>query len=333
MAINLRRREFIATLLSGAAAWPLAARAQNDNRVRRIGVLFPNAEGDPMARPRIISLQESLAKLGWVDGRNIRIDYRWGAGGAERLQAIVAELLAQPIDVILPNTSAAVIAVQRATRSVPIVFVGIFEPVEQGFVQNLAHPGGNITGFTNAEATVGAKSLELLKEVAPRITRVAVLFNPDNPGPTRTSASAAAAAPKLAVEPIMVSVRGPAEIEAAVTRIGREPAAGLIFPPDGFMNAYRRLIIDLAARNGLPAVYGVRNFVDEGGLAYYGVNVDNQYPLAAAYIDRILRGEKPGDLPVQQPTKYEFIINLKTAKALGLTVPPNLLAGADEIIE
>jgi putative tryptophan/tyrosine transport system substrate-binding protein len=329
----MRRRDFIAALGGAAAAWPLAARAQTDNRVRRIGVLFPNAEGDPMARPRVISLQESLAKLGWVDGRNVRIDYRWGAGEAERLQASVAELLAHPIDVILPNTSAAVIAVQRATRSVPIVFVGIFEPVEQGFVQSLAHPGGNITGFTNAEATVGAKSLELLKEVAPRITRVAFVFNPDNPGPTRASGSAAAAAPKLAVEPIMVPVRGPAEIEAAVTRIGREPAGGLVFPPDGFMNAYRKLIIELAARNGLPAIYGVRNFVDEGGLAYYGTNVDLQYPQAAAYVDRILRGEKPGDLPVQQPTKYETVINLKTAKALGLDVPATVLSRADEVIE
>jgi putative ABC transport system substrate-binding protein len=329
----MRRREFI-TLVGGAAAgWPLAARAQSDGRMRRIAVLFPNAEDDPMAQARVVGLQQSLAKLGWVVGRNIRIDYRWDAAEVERIRAIAAELLAQPIDVILPNTSRAVIIVQRATRSVPIVFLGIVEPVEQGMVQSLAHPGGNTTGFTNAEATIGAKWLELLKEVAPRVTRVAFVFNPDNFGPAQYSGSAAASASKLGVALVNEQVRGPAEIEAAVTRTGREPGGGLIFPLDGFMNVYRKLTIDLAARNKLPAIYGVNNFVREGGLAYYGVNVDNQYPQAAAYVDRILRGEKPADLPVQNPTKYELVINLKTAKTLGLTVPPSLLAIADEVIE
>jgi putative tryptophan/tyrosine transport system substrate-binding protein len=329
----MRRRDFVTLLGGSAAAWPLAARAQTDNRVRRIGVLFPNAEDDPMARPRVISLRQSLAKLGWVDGRNIRIENRWDAAEVERIRAIVAELLAQPIDVILPNTSRAVAEVQRAAGTVPIVFVGIVEPVEQRLVQSLAHPGGNVTGFTNAEATVGAKWLELLKEIAPRVTRVAFVFNPDNFGPAQFSGAAAAAAAKLGVKLVIAQVRGPAEIEAAVTRVGREPDGGLIFPLDGFMNVYRKLTIDLAARNGLPAIYGINNFVREGGLAYYGVNVDNQYPQAAVYIDRILRGEKPGDLPVQQPTKYEFIINLKTAKALGLDISPALLSVADELIE
>jgi putative tryptophan/tyrosine transport system substrate-binding protein len=328
----MQRREFI-TLLGGAAAWPVTARAQQIDRARRIGVLFPNAQDDPMAQRRVMGLQQGLAKLGWAVGRNIRIDYRWDAAEAERVRAAVAELLALPIDVVLPNTSRAVATLQQATRTVPIVFLGIAEPVEQGFVESLAHPGGNITGFTNAEPTVGAKWLELLKKVAPRVTRVAFVFNPDNPGPAQYSGSAAAAAQKLAVELVMAPVREPAEIEAAITRIGREPGGGLIFPLDGFMNVYRKLIVELAARDGLPAIYGVRNFADEGGLAYYGVNVDDQYPQAAAYVDRILRGEKPGDLPVQQPTKYEFVVNLKTAKALGLDISPALLSVADELIE
>jgi putative ABC transport system substrate-binding protein len=328
----MQRREFI-TILGGAAMLPMTARAQQGERVRRIGVLFPNAEGDPMAQPRVIGLEQGLAKLGWTVGRNIRIDYRWDAADAKRVAAIVAELLAQPIDVILANTSRAVATLREATRTVPIVFMGIAEPVDQGFVQSLAHPGSNITGFTNSEPTVGAKWLELLKEVAPRVARVAFMFNPDNSGPAQFSASAAAAAPKLAVELVMAPVRGPAEIETAITRFGGEPGGGLIFPLDGFMNVYRKLIIELAARHGLPAIYGVRNFVDEGGLAYYGVNVSDQYPLSAIYIDRIFRGEKPGDLPVQRPTKYEFIINLKTAKALGLDISPALLSVADELIE
>ena len=330
---QLRRREFI-TLLGGAAvAWPLAADAQQGERVRRIGVLFPNAEDDPMVQSRVRGLQQGLAKLGWVVGRNIRIDWRWNAADAERVRAIAVELLALQTDVILPNTSAAVATLQQATRTVPIVFLGIVDPVDQGFVQSLAHPGGNTTGLANSETTVGAKWLELLKEVSPRVTRVAFVFNPDNSGPAQFFGSTAAAAPKLAVELIRAPVRGPAEIEAVVTRIGREPGGGLIFPLDGFMNVYRKLVVELAARNGLPAIYGVRNFVDDGGLVYYGVNVDDQYPQAAVYVDRILRGEKPGDLPVQLPNKYQFIINLKTAKALGLDISPALLSVADELIE
>jgi putative ABC transport system substrate-binding protein len=329
----MRRRDFIALLGGAGTVWPLAAHAQQPDRIRRIGVLFANAEDDPIARPRVMGLQQSLANLGWMVGRNIRIDYRWDADDAERVQAIVAELLALPIDVILPNTSRAAVTLQKATHTVPIVFVGIGEPVEQGLIQSLAHPAGNITGFTNAEATVGGKWLELLKGVAPLVTRVAFVFNPDNFGPAQFSGSVAAAARELAVELIIAPVRAPTQIEAVVTRMGREPGGGLIFPPDGFMNIYRKLTVELAARNGLPAIYGTHNFVDEGGLAYYGVSIDNQYRQAAAYIDRILRGEKPGDLPVQQPTKYEFVINLKTAKALGLDISPTLLSVADELIE
>jgi putative ABC transport system substrate-binding protein len=328
----MQRREFI-TLLGGAAAWPRAARAQPSGRIRRVGVLLPYTEGDPQGRRRVARLQEGLEKLGWTVGRNIRIDDRWGAADEERVRALAAELVALPADVILPNTSRAVATLQQMTRTVPIVFMGVVEPVAQGFVQSLAHPGGNITGFTNLEATVGAKWLELLREMAPRVARVAFMFNPDNPGPLQWSGSAAGAGPKLAVEATMAPVRGPVEIEAAITLLGREPGGGLIFPPDGFTFVHRKLIIDLAARYRLPAIYGTRDFVDDGGLAYYGVDIGDQYQQAAAYVDRILRGEKPGDLPIQQPTKYEFVINLTAAKALGLDISPALLSVADELIE
>jgi putative ABC transport system substrate-binding protein len=333
----MQRRDFI-TLLGGAAAapamlWPRAARAQQPGPMRRIAVLMPNAESDPAGQARAMALQQGLAKLGWTVGRNVRIDYRWGAADAERVRAVTAELLALAPDVVLATTSRAVATLQQATRTVPIVFMTTIEPVAQGFVQSLAHPGGNITGFTNMEATVGAKWLALLKEVAPRVARVAFMLNPDNPGPAQFSGSAAAAAPKLAVEVVMAQVRGPTEIEAALTRLGREPGGGLIIPPDGFTLVHRKLIIELAARYRLPAIYGIRDFADDGGLAYYGVDVTDQYRQAAAYVDRILRGEKPGDLPVQQPTKYDLVINLTTAKALGLDISPALLSVADELIE
>jgi putative ABC transport system substrate-binding protein len=278
-------------------------------------------------------LQQGLEKLGWTVGRNVRIDYRWGAAAVESLRAATAELLTLAPDVILASTSRAVATLQQATRTVPIVFVTIIEPIAQGFVQSLAHPGGNITGFTSMEATVGAKWLELLKEVAPHVTRVAFMFNPDNPGPMQFSGSAEAAGPKLGVEVVMAPVHGPAEIEAAEVMLGREPGGGLILPPDGFMLGYRKLIVELAARYRLPVIYGVREFAADGGLAYYGVDITDQFRQAAGYIDRILRGEKPGDLPVQQPTKFELVINLKAAKALGLEIPLLLQQRADEIIE
>jgi putative ABC transport system substrate-binding protein len=332
----MRRRQFI-TLLGGAAApallCPLAVRAQQPGRMRLIGALMPNAEGDSMGQARALALQQGLAKLGWIVGRNVRIEYRWGAADAESVRAGTAELLALTPDVVLATTSRAVATLQQATRTVPIVFMTTIEPVAQGFVQSLAHPGGNITGFTNMEATVGAKWLALLKEVAPRVARVAFMLNPDNPGPAQFSGSVTAAAPKLAAEVVVAQVRGPAEIEAAITRLGREPGGGLIVPPDGFTLVHRKLIIELAARYRLPAIYGLRDFADDGGLAYYGVDVTDQYRQAAGYVDRILRGEKPGDLPVQQPTKFNLVINLTTAKALGLDISPALLSVADELIE
>jgi putative tryptophan/tyrosine transport system substrate-binding protein len=327
----LRRREFI-TLLGGAAAgWPLVVRAQQP--VRRIAVLTSNAEGDPANQARAMALEQGLAKLGWTIGRNVRINYRWGAVDLERMQAHAAELLALAPDVFLANTGRGAATLQQLTRTVPIFFIGATDPVEQGLVQSLAHPGGNMTGFTAEEATVGGKSLGLLKEVAPRVRRVTYMFNPDRPGGNMYSASALAAAPKLAVELVITPVRGPSEIEAAITGRGREPGMGLLLPRDGFTFPYRKLIIDLAARYRLPAIYGHHEYVDDGGLAFYGVDMVDLYRQAATYVDRIFRGEKPGDLPVQQPNKYEIVINLRTAKALGLTIPSGVLAIADEVIE
>jgi putative ABC transport system substrate-binding protein len=250
-----------------------------------------------------------------------------------RVRADAAELLALTPDVILASTSLAMAVLQQATSTVPVVFIGIAEPVAQGFVQSLAHPGGNMTGFTAMEATVGAKWLELLKEVAPRVARVAFMFNPDNPGPGQWFGSAAAAGPQLSVEVTMAPVRGPAEIEAAITLLGREPGGGLILPTDGFTLVHRKLIIDLAARYRLPAIYGFRDFTADGGLVSYDVDLTDEYRQAASYVDRIFRGEKPGDLPIQQPTTFEFVINLRAARALGIEVPLLLQQRADEVIE
>jgi len=329
----MRRRDFI-TLLGGAATtWPLAARAQPSDRMRRIGVLMPYAEGEPEGQTREIAFREALTKLGWTTGRNLQIDYRWGIDNVEKAHAATAELLARAPDVIIASTSRVVATLQQATHTVPIVFTFIYEPVAQGFVQSLAHPGGNITGFTAVEASIGAKWLELLKKISPSVTRIAFIFNPDNPGPVQTSHSAAVAASNFAVEIIMTPVHGAAEIEAAMTMLGREPGGGLIVPPDGFLVAYRKEIIELAARFRLPAIYGFPAFAAEGGLASYGFEVSEQFRQAADYVDRILRGEKAGDLPVQEPTKYELVINLKTAKALGLEIPQTMLLLADEVID
>jgi putative tryptophan/tyrosine transport system substrate-binding protein len=333
MAIGIGRRHFITALGGTAVAWPLAASAQQSDRVRRIAVLMPYAQGDPEGQARAVALEQGLDKLGWVIGRNIRIDYGWGIDNAAKTEAATTELLALAPDVVMASTSRAAATLQQATHAVPIVFMTIYEPVSQGFVQSLAHPGGNATGFTNVETTVGAKWLELLKEIAPHVTRVAFMFNPDNPGPMRLSHSLATAAPNLVVDVVMAPVHGPAEIEAAMTMLDREPGGGLIVPPDGFLSSYRKLIIELAARYRLPALYGPLFYPAEGGLAAYGVKYSEQFRQAASYVDRILRGERAGDLPVQEPTKYLLVVNLKTAKALGLTIPHNLLVLADAIIE
>jgi ABC-type uncharacterized transport system substrate-binding protein len=330
---RIGRREFIVTLGSAASAWPLAARAQQSARVRWIGVMMISPDSDQFARENTAVFEQSLAKLGWTVGRNFAIDYRWGVNDLEKARFAVAQVLRLAPDVILANGGPALTAAQQATGTVPIVFTLISEPVERGFVASMARPGGNITGFTNLEATMGGKWLELLKEIAPRASRVTAMFNPASSFAALFFRSAEAAAQKLSVEVVAAHVGDPAEIDAAVAALAREPGAGLILPPDGFTSGYRRQIVDLTARYRLPAIASNRPFVAEGGLMFYGPDRLDQYRRAATYVDRILRGEKPADLPVQNPVKFELAINLKTAKTLGLTVPPTLLATAEEVIE
>jgi putative ABC transport system substrate-binding protein len=335
MRINrLRRRELI-TLLGGAAvAWPFAAHGQQPDGVRRVGVLMLPAENDPAGRRRVVAFEQGLEKLGWTVGRNLSIDYRWNMSNVERARTAAAQLLTLAPDVLLANGTPALPVAQNATSSVPIVFTVVNEPVAMGFVASLARPGGNVTGFTNLEPTLGAKWLELLKEIAPGVKRVAVIFNPGtNPSAALFARSTEAAAQKLAVDVVVAPIHEPAEIEALMMILGREPGGGLLFPTVNFIAFHRTMIFELAARYRLPAIYARRFFADEGGLVSYGPDDVDQFQQAATYVDRILRGEKPGDLPVQQPTKFDLVINLKTAKALGLTVPNTLLVAADDLIE
>lgn len=328
----MRRRAFIG-LIGGAAALPLAARAQSSGKARVVAVFMPGPEGDPEGQSYAALLREGLEKQGWIIDRDLRVHFVWGVSSAERTQAAISELPDLKPDVVLVGTSGSLAALQRATQTVPIVFFLIYEPVKQGFVETLAHPGGHTTGFTGPEASVGAKWLELLKQMAPSLTRVAFVSNPDNPGPAEFYPPIAAAAASQAVEAINATVRSQSEIESVMGRIGSQPGSGLIVPADGFLLQHSRLILDLAARDRLPAIYGMRSFATNGGLACYSVSIGEQFRRAAGYIDRILRGEKAGDLPVQQPTRYEFVINSKTARALGLNIPSTLLATADDIVE
>jgi putative tryptophan/tyrosine transport system substrate-binding protein len=332
----MRRREFI-TLLSGAAAWPIAARGQQAERMRRIGVLMLYPENDPAGQLRATAFRQGLEKLGWTVGRNVQIDFQWGLGDADWIRSAAAQLLRLAPDVILANGDAAAKTVQQSTRTVPVIFIAGSDAVANGLVQSLAHPGGNLTGFSVLEPSLGAKLLELLKEIAPSVARVAILFNQDNPGNREVSASAAAAAPRFAVEVVAVPLRESnemeAEIEAAMAQWGREPDYGLIVLPDPSTNSHRKLIIELAARHRLPAIHALRAATADGGLMSYGVDLPDLFRQAATYADRILKGDKPADLPVQLPTKFELVINLKTAKALGLTVPLIMQMTANEVIE
>jgi ABC-type uncharacterized transport system substrate-binding protein len=328
----MRRREFI-TLLGGAAAWPLAARAQQGERLRRIGVLSGTRTDDPDTRARNAAFVQGLAQLGWTDGRNVRIDYRWGEGNADDLRKHAAELVALAPDVILAPGGPAIERVLQATRTVPIVFVIAIDPVGSGFVESLSRPGVGATGFMQFEYNLCAKWLELLKEIAPGVTRVAVLRDPATPTGIGQFAVIQSAAPSLGVEVIPINVRDAPEVERAVTAFARTGNGGLIVTAGTVTAVHRNLIAALAARHKLPAIYPARFFVTGGGLASYGADFVDQYRRAASYVDRILRGEKPADMPVQAPIKYELVINLKTAKALGLIVPPSLLARADEVIE
>jgi putative tryptophan/tyrosine transport system substrate-binding protein len=328
----MKRRQFI-TLLGGAAAWPLAARAQQPDRMRRIGVLMALAADDAESPARITAFAQGLQELGWTDGRNVRIDHRWGAGDPDRIRKYAAELVALAPDVILAVGGATVGALQQATRTVPIVFTQAADPVGSGFVASLARPGGNATGFTLFEFGISAKWLELLKEISPGVTRVAILRESANPAGIGQLGAIQVAAPSLGVELTPVDVRDADEIERAVAAFARSSNCGLIVLAGPSAIVHRGLISTLALRHRLPAVYPYRFYVTSGGLISYGPDSIDPHRRAAAYVDRILKGEKPADMPVQAPTKYELAINLKTAKALGLEVPATLLARADEVIE
>ena len=328
----MKRREFI-TLLGGAAAWPLAARAQQPERMRRIGVLEPLAVDDPEALARVTAFAQGLQQLGWTDGRNIRIDIRWAAGNADEIRKQASELVGLAPDAILTSTSPSMVALRRVTRTVPIVFVQVLDPVGAGFVASLGRPGGNASGFTLFEFGYSGKWLELHKEITPGVKRAAILRDPDSPAGIGQFAAIQTVAPSFGVELIPLDVYDAAEIEPAIEVFARSSNGGLIVAASIIAAAHPEMIIAQAARYRLPAVYSDPAFAIRGGLSSYGPDRVDQFRRAAGYVDRILKGEKPADLPVQAPTKYELVINLKTAKALGLEVPPTLLARADEVIE
>jgi len=330
----MKRRDFITLLGGAAAAWPLAARAQQADRVRRIGALIgaPSAD-NPDAQANIRAFLQVLQQLGWTDGRNVRIDIRWGAGNADDIRKYAAELAALAPDVIFASGTASVGPMLQATRTVPIVFANVADPVGAGFVDSLARPGGNASGFIQFEYSLSGKWLELLKQIAPGVTRAAVLRDPAITSGIGQFAVIQSVAPSVGVEVSAINVRDAGEIERAVTAFARSSNGGLIVTASALAVLHRQPIIALAARHKLPAVYYRRYFVTSGGLISYGYDVVEQFRGAAGYVDRILKGATPADLPVQAPTKYELVINLKTAKALGLEVPPTLLARADEVIE
>jgi putative ABC transport system substrate-binding protein len=329
--MSVSRRDFI-TLLGGAVLWPDAARAQPGNRIRRIGVLSSHAADDPESPVRVAAFAQGMEQLGWSIGSNLRVEYRWSTNDAER-RKYAAELVALAPDIVLAESGAIVGALQQASRTVPIVFVNVIDPVGGGWVESLAHPGGNATGFASVEFAMSAKLLELLKEIAPSVRRVAVIRDPSVPAGSGGFAAIQAVAPTFAVDITPVGVRDAGEIERGITAFARAPNGGLIVTASSSVANYHELLFSLAARHQLPAGYPNRVFVTGGGLMSYGIDAVSPFRQAAGYVDRILRGEKPADLPVQTPTKFELVINLKTAKALGLTVPPTLLAIADEVIE
>jgi putative ABC transport system substrate-binding protein len=331
--MTLRRRDFI-TLLGGTAAWPVAARAQQAERMRRIGVLMPFDENDPEQKTNVSAFTQALAGLGWTDGRNVRMELRWSGDDTNRMRALAQELVRSQPDIIVTNSTPATVALQQQTRTIPIVFAGVADPVASGIVPRLNRPGGNITGFATFEPSLGGKWLELLSEIAPGLKRTAIMFNPDTAAASAYIASFEMAARSLKVAPIIAPVHGDAEIETAIIALGREPGGGLVVMPDGgFTFTHRAPIISAAARNNVPAVYRFSDFARDGGLLSYGPDLVDIERRAATYVDRIVRGEKPGDLPVQLPTKFEMVVNLKTAKALGLDVPPSIRLRADEVIE
>ena len=329
----MRRRDFIKVVVGSATAWPLAARAQQSGQMKHLAVLMNETADNPEGQSRFAAFLQGLQEAGWAVGRNLRIDIRWGAGDIDRLRRYAAELVSLAPDVILSQGSSTLRPLLQATRTVPIVFPASSDPVGAGFVDSLARPGGNATGFMSFEYSLSGKWLELLKEIAPTITRVAVLRDPNQGAGTSMYASIQAMAPSLRVEVTPINMRDAGEIERAIEVFTRVSNGGLIVTSGGSIDVRRDLIIALAARHKLPAVYAERNFVTAGGLISYGPDLVDQYRRAASYVDRILKGEKPADIPVQVPTKYELVINLKTAKALGLTIPPAVLARADAVID
>jgi len=329
----MRRREFIMLLGGAAAAWPPAAHAQQDQRVRRIGFLSPIAENDPEIRTWVREFTQRLQELGWTDGRNVRIDFRFGGADAVRLSTLATELVEEHPDVIVVIGSPAAAALRQQSLSLPIVFVQVVDPVSVGFVTNLARPEGNITGFTNFEFSIGGKWLQILKECAPTISRVAVIFDPANPSWTVFLRTIESAAPSFGVQLTPVGVRDAAEIKRRIAAFAREPNGAVVVFPSPVTNQYRESIIIATAEQRLPGMYPYRFFTVDGGLMSYGASLLELYRGAASYVDRILKGTKVAELPVQQPTKYDLVINLKTAKALNLIVPQSLLASAAEIIE
>jgi putative ABC transport system substrate-binding protein len=328
----MRRRDFFSLLGGAAACWPLSARAQKPEPMRRIGVLMNAVADDPQGQARIVTFQQTLQQLGWSEGRNVRIDIRWGGNDVERDRRYAAELIALAPDVIMAAGTLSVTALQRNSHAIPIVFNSVSDPVGAGFVNNLAHPGGNVTGFMIFEYGMSGKWLELLKQIVPRLTRVAVLRDSVNPAGIAQFGAIRATGSSLGVDVSPIDVRNATEIERDIAAFARTANGGLIMTGSA-MEGHRDLIIGLAAKYKLPAVYISRQEAAAGGLISYGPNTVDQFRSAAGYVDRILRGEKPGDLPVQVPTKFELVINLKTAKVLGLTIPTSLLASADDVIE
>jgi putative ABC transport system substrate-binding protein len=332
----MRRREFITLLGGTAATWPLAARAQQGNAVRRIGVLMLVSQNDSQAHTELAAFTTELQRFGWVEGQNLRIDQRWANGDVSRLQPLVAELVGFKPDILVAQGSAALAALRQATRTLPIIFAEVSDPVGQGFVESLARPGGNITGFAMFEFSMGAKWLDLLKQLKPSTESVGVMFNPAIPTAPFGKLyfqSIEAAAPRFGIQAFSMEIDNKADLERRLSDLAREPNCGLVVLLDAFTYVHRDLIIDQATRQRIPAIYTVTFFAKGGGLAAYGLDLADQFRNAATYVDRIFKGTRPADLPVQQPTKFKLVINLNTARVLGLTVPQSLLVAADEVIE
>lgn len=329
----MRRREFIALSGGAVAAWPLAARAQRSGQPRRIGMLIASEADEPLVRSRVAAFRQGLNDLGWIEGGNLQIEYRWTGNDPERTQRCVSELVMLAPEAILSHSPPATSALSKATQSIPIVFVQITDPVGAGLVANLAHPGANVTGFTTFEFSMGTKWLDLLKGIFPKLARVAVMQNEKSPTWSGQLQAVEAVAPSFGIQIIPAGVENAADIERSIAEIGSEKNGGLMIMPDSITLIHRKLIVSLAERYHLPAIYPFRYFPEDGGLISYGIDLADVWRRGAGYIDRILKGSAAGDLPVQQPTKFELVINLKTAKALGLEIPPTLLARADEMIE